>query len=396
MEKDIAFSEYGYSPILLRSLSSLSWISPRLIISILLLAVSFGFYQTSSQPRQADIPFIGLELGSLAKRKKKYVSDANALLSQGYTRFKNGIFQITTTEGTRIVAGQRFYEDLINAKDDELSFTQSIMDLFATHYTGVLISDEMKELAIIRGLTPDVARLIPKMEEEIDYILDKEIGPCEDWTSIHMCQALQNTVTSIIARLFVGYDLCRNPEWLTISVEYWMDAFTSAKTIKWFPVLLRPLAARLMPQPARMRATRAAAQRLVQPIIRKRVEAAKDPNWEKPDDLMQWIIDRLGDKAGTEEELHHHAHVQLALAMGAIHSTVFSLLHEMFDLTAYEEIRQPLRDEFSQALAESDGVLTKGVVNKLHMLDSFLKESQRFNPPGLSTFEKMPSLCSIR
>jgi hypothetical protein len=211
-----------------------------------------------------------------------------------------------------------------------------------------------------------------------------------------MNRVTQNVIASITARSFVGMDLCRDPDWLRISVDYWMDAFAAAKSIKFWPVFLRPLAARLMPQPARMHATRQEAQRLVVPVLKKRLDAIQnDPDYQKPDDIMQWMMDRLGDKAGTEEEFHHQAHLQLALAMGAIHSTNFTLLHEMFDLAAYPEYHEPLREEYREALKSTGGVLTKVTLNKLLMLDSFMKESQRYNPPGLSKFVILSGLKSL-
>ncbi|KAE8549504.1 hypothetical protein EYB25_008026 [Talaromyces marneffei] len=328
----------------------------------------------------ADIPFVGLHLGSVSKRKAKYVSDANALLTEGYKVFKNGLFQITTTEGTRIVAGQKYYQELCDLKDDELSFKGSISDLFATHYTGVLISDDLKETAINRDLTQNMARLTSKIEDEVEWALADQIGSCKDWKPVVMNDVSQKIIAHVTARAF-NPDLARDPDWIRISVDYWMDAFAAAKTIKFFPVWLRPLAAKLMAQPARMRATREEAQRLVIPVLKRRLAL---PENEKPDDMMQWMMNRLGDKAGTPEELHHQAHLQLALAMGAIHSTNFTLLHQFFDLAAYQEYHEPLRQEYREALEKTGGKLTKATLGMLNKLDSFMKESQRYNPPGLT------------
>lgn len=54
----------------------------------------------------------------------------------------------------------------------------------------------------------------------------------------------------------------------------------------------------------------------------------------------------------------------------------------MFDLVAHPEYIEPLRDELRQAKDSNDG-WSKASISKLRKMDSFIKESQRFRPPGL-------------
>ena len=59
----------------------------------------------------------------------------------------------------------------------------------------------------------------------------------------------------------------------------------------------------------------------------------------------------------------------------------------VFDLVAHPEYIDPLRDEVKR-VRESDGnAWTKAGIAKLVKMDSFMKESQRFRPPGLGTME---------
>lgn len=77
--------------------------------------------------------------------------------------------------------------------------------------------------------------------------------------------------------------------------------------------------------------------------------------------------------------------------MAAIHTTSMAATAAIYDLAAYPENIQPLRDEIEQVIAEDgqdvdgDGFLRlkKSSMPKLWKLDSFLKESQRFTPPQL-------------
>lgn len=79
------------------------------------------------------------------------------------------------------------------------------------------------------------------------------------------------------------------------------------------------------------------------------------------------------------------------MSMAAIHTTSMAATAAIYDLAAYPEYIQPLRDEIEQVIAEDgqdidgDGFvrLKKSSMPKLWKLDSFLKESQRFTPPQL-------------
>ena len=56
----------------------------------------------------------------------------------------------------------------------------------------------------------------------------------------------------------------------------------------------------------------------------------------------------------------------------------------VFDMVAHPEYIEPLREELERVKAEdSKDTWTKASIAKLRKMDSFIKESQRFRPPGL-------------
>ena len=57
-------------------------------------------------------------------------------------------------------------------------------------------------------------------------------------------------------------------------------------------------------------------------------------------------------------------------------------VHVLYDLAAHPQYVEPLRDEI-RAVAIEDGGWQKSSYSKLRKLDSFIKESQRVNPPTL-------------
>jgi hypothetical protein len=58
----------------------------------------------------------------------------------------------------------------------------------------------------------------------------------------------------------------------------------------------------------------------------------------------------------------------------------------LYDLAAYQEHVEPLHEELQAVLSEDGGQFRKSTMSKLRKLDSFMKESQRVNPPGLSEY----------
>lgn len=59
--------------------------------------------------------------------------------------------------------------------------------------------------------------------------------------------------------------------------------------------------------------------------------------------------------------------------------------HCLYDLVSHPEHFQPLREEIQGVLNTNNGVFVKSAMTKLRKLDSFIKESQRVNPPGLGS-----------
>ena len=58
------------------------------------------------------------------------------------------------------------------------------------------------------------------------------------------------------------------------------------------------------------------------------------------------------------------------------------MTHALFDLAANPEYLNPLREEVEEVTKRKGW--SKSAVDQMHKLDSFLKESQRFNPAGIS------------
>ncbi|KAL8910997.1 MAG: hypothetical protein Q9171_003766 [Xanthocarpia ochracea] len=133
---------------------------------------------------------------------------------------------------------------------------------------------------------------------------------------------------------------------------------------------------------------RNARKTLVPEIVRRRHQAANTPEWQakKPNDMLQWLEDASEGADATPERMVDR---QLGMSFAAIHTTTNHLTNVIYDLAArWDEYGPELRAEVEGVLAETNGAWKKTSLTKLSKMDSFMKESQRLNPPSALSFNR--------
>jgi cytochrome P450 len=118
------------------------------------------------------------------------------------------------------------------------------------------------------------------------------------------------------------------------------------------------------------------------PLITQRRQTAAAGKGKAPDDLLQWFMDGSSQTEKNDPEFLALSLINACLA--AIHSTAIVATNAILDLATRPQLMGPLRRELS-TLCDQEGNLALNMdLLKLPILDSFLKESQRFHPFGLS------------
>jgi cytochrome P450 len=177
---------------------------------------------------------------------------------------------------------------------------------------------------------------------------------------------------------FVGRLLCRNQEWLDLCVDFSVNKFEAAMTLRTFPVFMYPLIAWLLPARKRIAQNLDLAERLITPFIANHPSSSK--NGQLPT-LIDWMIENGNEKENRPDNM---AARQLILTLASIHTTATAVSHALFDLCMHPELSEALQTEIEASfLGETVGVLGQEYLSRLHLLDSFLVESQRHNPPIL-------------
>lgn len=215
--------------------------------------------------------------------------------------------------------------------------------------------------------------------------------PCKDWTEVCIHGKVIDIVARVSGRLFVGPELCVDARYLEVAKNYTMDVMKAVDAVKSVRPWLRPFVAHRLPQVRAIRNHEKAAIDFLYPIVKKRMDNAKnDPNCIKPDDMLQWMIDRSGS-ANSVDEL---ARLQLGLTFAALHTTTITAVNILYTLAVTPDYIEPLRSEIRSVLP-SDGMITSRALQQMVKLDSYMKECLRVFPLGISEW-LIPILSALK
>ncbi len=165
-------------------------------------------------------------------------------------------------------------------------------------------------------------RLNPTIAREVSDALELEIPACSDWKEINIHQKLLRIVAMVSGRVFIGPELCRSEKYLDAAINYTMDVMGAQRAVQKMRPWLRPFLAQKLPQVTRLDQRIEEADAFMRPLIERRKEASKESELEKPDDMLQWMID--GQDKYTDSNSQNLAKVQLGLGFAAIHTTTLT------------------------------------------------------------------------
>ncbi|KAL8733904.1 MAG: hypothetical protein Q9181_003412 [Wetmoreana brouardii] len=233
------------------------------------------------------------------------------------------------------------------------------------------------------------AQELPACEGESILTLGDKCSILEAWTAVNVHPTFLQIVGRTSARIFVGLPLCRNPVWLETSIDFARCVFLGSGILKVIPSVIRPIAALFSPHIHRIRRHHRNARKVLVPkILRRRQQASIAPDWKlkKPNDMLQWLEDA---SEGADARPERIVDRQLGMSFAAIHTTTNHLTNVIYDLAArWDEYGPELRAEVEEVLAETNGAWKKTTLTKLSKMDSFMKESQRLNPPSALSFNR--------
>ncbi|PPJ58923.1 hypothetical protein CBER1_11522 [Cercospora berteroae] len=351
---------------------------------------------TAGQQPVGGIPIIHIDSNKKERSWRPWRSAASDFqmrlqeVVENGEKVPGGIFQVKAGAGYKVVLPNSFAHELRNNPD--LAFDQAVENDFHTHLPGF---DGMKESSRRDGLMADIVRikltqalglLTTDLVDETDYATKLWLGHKDDWTNTVLKPGALDVITRVSSRIFGGKELARDEEWLEITKNYTIYTFQAAYRLHEWPKVLRPIANWFFENDAKTaRQYVAEARRLVTPQVEKRLKArdeaiASGVSSKALPDVFSWALDVAKGRP------INFAETQLALSMAAIHTSTELTMRVMTMLCNHPEVIEPLREEMTTVLKQDGWAKTS--LYKMKLLDSFIKECQRFSQMAIASMHR--------
>ncbi|KAG6051360.1 hypothetical protein E4U17_006223 [Claviceps sp. LM77 group G4] len=96
-------------------------------------------------------------------------------------------------------------------------------------------------------------------------------------------------------------------------------------------------------------------------------------------DILDYTMDWMDNRRDTMFDDAHVVHVMISVIFAALHTSSQLVAHTLFELATRPDYIGVLREEVEQCF-EQHGQGTKAAMDSMYKMDSFIKETQRFNP----------------
>lgn len=180
--------------------------------------------------------------------------------------------------------------------------------------------------------------------------------------------------------MFHSAGSAENDHWLDIATEHVHSTVVWTENLKKWPAVLRPLVYRFVKGRGYMMQRFEEGKALVAQTLQE-----KKANGGKPLSSPQTLLDYLYDGPLGPNDVEAHTIAQINLCVAAIQSMAATVTQCLMDLATHPECVPELLDEIETVIAKNGGVVDKSVLAEMWKLDSFIKETQRLNPPDLSS-----------
>ncbi|OJK01308.1 hypothetical protein ASPACDRAFT_1879884 [Aspergillus aculeatus ATCC 16872] len=216
------------------------------------------------------------------------------------------------------------------------------------------------------------------LSRETALTLEDHFGQPQDWEPHFFAREVPYIVARLSTLVFLGERVCRNPEWLDLSVNYTLDIFGAITALRRWPSILRPIVHWFLAPAQKLRQHVRVARRIIRREMEERQQNKKTTRLA---DALDWLHEVAAGRPLDATT------AQIGLTLVTIHTTSNLLTNVIYDLAAHPEYLQPLREEI-RSVMEADGCFQKTSLTKMKLLDSVVKESQRLNPPGLTSLHR--------
>lgn len=386
----------SYSPILPVSFGGpIATITTTFILVFLAAVVSAT--SRVSKTNGKEIPLVNpkywFEL-STARARRRYDKDSWNMTLKGMEKYHGEPFRLLNMEidgSEAVVLPPRYAEEVKN--DKRLSFTalkSKGMHGELPGFQTIATLDQANriiQMVTQQDLTRSLPRLTGALSSECAAALEDVVGSGKEWKDVVVRSDVSLPLVARLSTLvFMGPESCYDREWIDIVIGFTVNIILANFALQAYPRWLRPLANYFVPQCRILRAKERRARDIIdEKLAARRAFREKEATLgggseAEPSNALDWFQSQHQRLGGEYDP----ALTQLMLSFAAIHTTADLLTQTILDLAVHPELMEPLRKEIVEAL---DGKpIDKTATQKMKLLDSVMKETQRMKPMQIGEF----------
>ncbi|KAK7702871.1 hypothetical protein SLS64_009482 [Diaporthe eres] len=352
--------------------------------------------KTNGKPIPLLNPKRWFELSTLRARREYDTNSWNMTL-KGMEKYRGGPFRLLTTEleGTQVVVLPPRYAEEIKS-DERLNFpllkVKGMHGILPGFQTIKMLGQDNRIIQMVtqQDLTRSLPRLTSALSSECAAALKDAVGDGEEWHDVVVRSGVSLPLVARLSTLvFMGSESCYDREWIDIAIGFTVTIMLANMTLQAYPRWLRPLANHVIPQCRLLRAQERRAREIIdEKLAARRAFKENEANLgsgseAQPSNALDWFQSQH-QRLGGE---YNPTLTQLMLSFAAIHTTADLLTQVILDLAVHRDLMEPLRREILEAL---DGKpIDKAAMQKMKLLDSVMKESQRMKPMQIAFMERI-------
>ncbi|GIZ40463.1 hypothetical protein CKM354_000379900 [Cercospora kikuchii] len=342
---------------------SLFWLSAGIA-----LIFSLGIFVTSRRRKQHNLPVVKVTSNNVVK-----------FLEDGHAKYPHQPFMLSLPGMEMAVLPDSEIETIRGLPETDVSIKKHHYDVFLGEYSYMGTKADEFDSTMRNVLTRRTPALLASFNAEVEYAVNKMIGPCKEATLIKPRYAMSRIASIMSGRAFVGLPLSRQDAWVEATVDYTAGVSRAWLVLRLIPWPLRFFIAPFLSQVKALKHQRKLNEDMLAPVIASKQAGDRKDEKIPGGDMLDWFISQY-DRPPNAQQLGRD---QLLATFASIYNLSNALSYIVFDLAALssEEV-QLMRDEVSAHVGE-DGIVDKSNLPKLKKLDSFAKESQRLSPPSL-------------
>ncbi|KAI8147964.1 cytochrome P450 [Fennellomyces sp. T-0311] len=358
------------------------------IITAAAVLTSYALYKTFFEAKDTCpvVPYKYPIFGST----KEYTEDPQAFIEK-WTAKLGPVYRVHLFGTMNTVVSGRYVREVF--LNNQFDFITSITKRFDMHSLAGIPSDsvtgDQSRKVVVNNLTPNLKKFTKRAVQNLIVgladVLGGELTKPTELEGVY--PLVQRMVARASASVFVGEELCKNSELVDIFQHLTLDVGSMLRPknplMIFFPSLMSIQMKLLGMFSEKVKSYRRRMAAAIGPEIEKRLQGAKDPNWVRPEDILQDILETVSPGKGVSV-IDNCVNWMFALIFASIHTTAENATVVIYKILQHPRLMEELLEEQNEVLerhglqaTEGSDAFTFDIIKEFSKLDSVCREAMR-------------------